>query len=170
MNKIKNDMLIEEIYRRYLNPVKYYVLSMCGNETVAEDITAETFLKALKNIEKFKSGNIFTWLCTIAKNTYFDYASKKERSAVPLTDEMLQAVTDSSPSPESEAVTRDEKLALYRALHHLAPEEREIVYLKMFTELTFKEIGAILGTSENRARVVFYRSKNKLKGLISNEN
>ncbi len=159
-------MLIEEIYRRYLNPVKYYVLSMCGNEATAEDITAETFLKALKNIEKFQSGSIFTWLCTIAKNTYFDYAAKKERSAVPLTDE----IADSSPSPESVAVTHDEKLLLYRALHHLAPEEKETVYLRMFTELTFKEIGAILGTSENRARVVFYRSKIKLKGLISNEN
>ena len=68
---------IEKIYTDYAVPLKKYVLSLCGNPTVADDITAETFFKAIKNIDSFKGGKIFTWLCAIAKNTYFDYIGKK---------------------------------------------------------------------------------------------
>ncbi len=160
---------MEEIYRRYAKTVNIYVLSMCKNHDLADDITADTFLKALKNIDKYSGENILTWLCTIAKNTLFDYAKKKEQINIPLTDEMEHTLSDTKNLPEKTLVEKDEKMILYKNLQRLEPQSREVVYLRMFTELSFKEIGTILNKSENWARVIFYRSKNKLKGLMNDE-
>lgn len=160
---------MEEIYCQYAKPVKYYILSMCKNEDLAEDIAAETFLKAVKNIDKFKDGNILTWLCTIAKNTLFDYMKKKEQSNISLTDEIIQNTSDTLDSPENSTIKKETRISLYKDLQTLDAVSREVVYLRMFTELSFSEIGSIMNKSENWARVVFYRSKNKLKGMMNDE-
>ncbi len=70
----------EEIYKQYALTVKKYIISLGADETLSEDITAETFYKALKNINSYdeSKGKILTWLCTIAKNLYFNYLKKKE--------------------------------------------------------------------------------------------
>ena len=145
---------IEKIYADYAVPLKKYVLSLCGNPTIADDITAETFFKAIKNIDSFKGGKIFTWLCAIAKNTYFDYIGKKDFKNISLDSEI--PVSDNLPSPEDKIIKKDENLL-------------DIVYLRIFAGLSFKEIGNVLGKSENWARVTFYRCKSKLKGLMENE-
>ena len=70
-------MNMDDIYRKYALPLKRFVMSLCHNETVAEDVVAETFYKAIKNIDSFKEGNIFTWLCTIAKNTASNFLQSR---------------------------------------------------------------------------------------------
>ena len=164
-----NNSPMDKIYIQYSKPVKYYVLSMCKSEDVAEDITAETFLKAVKNIDRFSGGNILTWLCTIAKNTLFDYLKKKEQFNLPLTDEMAQTISGTENLPEQALIEKDLRISLYKNLQKLDAGAREVVYLRIFAELSFREIGDILGKSENWARIVFYRSKNMLKGLMSDE-
>lgn len=166
---MKGDSMIEEMYGRYAKPVKWYLISLCGNNDIADDITSEVFLKAIKNIDRFKGGNMLAWLCTIGKNTYFDHIRKKENTNVNISSHLAQTVEDTAPSPEETIIEKDTRLMLYRALQSIDPEYREVIYLKLFAGLTFKEIGVILGKSENWTRVVFYRSKNKLKGLIDNE-
>lgn len=109
---------------------------MCGNESLTDDVTAETFYKAIKSIDHFGGGNMLTWLCSIARNTYIDCIRKKEYK---------------------------------KYLQKLEPEKKDVVYLRIFGELSFKEIGEIIGKSENYARVTFYRSKNQLKGWMENE-
>ena len=160
---------IEKIYTYYAIPVKKYVLSLCGNSSAADDITAETFYKALKNIDSFNGGKIFTWLCAIARNTYFDYINKKEYQNSPLTAEMENSFSGISPSPEDSVIKKDESLFLYRQIMKLDGNLKDVVYLRIFAGLSFKEIGDILGKSENWSRVTFYRCKSKLKGLIENE-
>ncbi len=160
---------IQKMYQEYAVPIKRYVLSLCGNETVAEDVTADTFYKAIKNIDSFQSGRMFTWLCTIAKNTYLDLIKKKESSNLSLTEEMENQVPDEQLQPEQAMLQREDRMQLYSMIQRLLPEERDVVYLRIFADLSFREIGTVMGRSENWARVIFYRSKNKLKGWIENE-
>ena len=160
---------IEEMYRSYALPVKRYVLGLCGDSTLADDITADTFNKAIHHIDSFKEGKMLTWLCAIARNTYLDYISKKEYSNEVITEEMTTQLTDDKESTEEKIIIKDERMQLYRMIYKLDTEQKDIVYLRIFGELSFKEIGDILGKSENWVRVNFYRSKNKLKGWIENE-
>lgn len=160
---------LEIIYEKYALPVKKYIYGMCHNESLAEDITAETFYKAITNIDKFHSGNMLTWLCSIAQNTYFDSRRKKESQNLPFPEESRDTIPSNSLSPEEEILKKEERLLLYHALQKLDPEKKDIVYLRIFGELSFKEIGEIIGKSENYTRVTFYRSKNQLKGWINHE-
>lgn len=166
---MKESMEIQKMYQDYAIPVKRYVLSLCRNESISEDIVADTFCKAIKNIDSFQGGKILTWLCTIARNTYLDYIKKKEYANLPLSDEMEHQILDKQILPEQAMIQKEEKTQLYRLIQRLGPEEKDVVYLRIFAELSFKEIGSILGKSENWARVIFYRSKNKLKGWIEDE-
>nr|WP_301281489.1 RNA polymerase sigma factor [Anaerocolumna aminovalerica] len=71
----------EEIYSEYFEDVYRYVLCLCRNESIAEDITQETFFKALKNIDSFKGDcKMSVWLCQIAKNSYFSYLKKEQNN------------------------------------------------------------------------------------------
>lgn len=160
---------IEEMYRDYAVPVKRYVLSICGNNTLADDITADTFYKAMNNIDCFTEGRMLTWLCTIARNTYLDYVRKKEYSNVSISEEMDMQLPSDKESMEEKCIRKEERMRLYQMIYKLDVDLKDVVYLRIFGELSFKEIGDILGKSENWARVNFYRSKNKLKGWIENE-
>ena len=160
---------IQKMYQDYAIPVKRYVLSLCRNETISEDIVADTFCKAIKNIDSFQGGRMLTWLCTIARNTYLDYVKKKEYANLPLSEEMECQIPDAQLLPEQALIQKEDKTQLYRMIQRLGADEKDVVYLRIFAELSFKEIGGILGKSENWARVIYYRSKNKLKGWIENE-
>ena len=74
---------IEEIYEKYYKDVYRFVLALSKNPHIAEDITQETFVKAIKAVDRFKGDcDIKVWLCQIAKNTYFTYAGKQNREQV----------------------------------------------------------------------------------------
>lgn len=169
MARSTKNLLIEEMYNRYARQLKRYLLGLCGDNDLADDLTAETFLKAINNIENFRGGNILTWLCTIGKRTYFDYRKKRENANLPLTDDLAAVMTAAEPLPEQAFVEKEKRIRLYRLLGRLEPDAREVVYLRMFTDLSFREIGQVLGWSENRARVTFYRSKIKLKEMMDDE-
>lgn len=160
---------IEEMYRKYAIPVKRYVLSLCKDSTLADDITAETFYKAINHIDHFKEGKLLTWLCAIARHTYFDYVKKKEYSNIPISSEMESNLINTKDTLEEKYIRKDEKIQLYRMIYRLDEQQKDVVYLRIFGELSFKEIGEILGKSENWARVNFYRSKNRIKEWIENE-
>lgn len=159
----------DELYRSYAIPVKRYVMSLCNNNALADDITADTFYKAIQHIDDFQGGRIFTWLCAIARNTWLDAVKRKEYSNAAISEELETALPDQSATPEEYCITKDERLALYRQIQHLSGEAKDVVYLRIFAELSFKEIGDVLDKSENWARVTFYRSKEKLKGWMSHE-
>lgn len=164
---------MEEVYRTYVIPVKRYVMNLCGNSAMADDITADTFYKAIQHIDQFHGGRIFTWLCAIARNTWLDAIKRKEYANISITDELLEQRTEEQLSEhlslEETCVRKDERLGLYRHLQNLDGEARDVVYLRIFAELSFREIGTVLDKSENWARVTFYRSKEKLKGWMKDE-
>lgn len=166
----EGDIDMDEVYRTYAIPVKRYVMSLCGNNTMADDITADTFYKAIQHIDQFEGGRMFTWLCAIARNTWLDTIKRREYTNVTATEELLEQQSETHVSLEETYVQKDERLDLYRHLQKLDGEARDVVYLRIFAELSFREIGSVLGKSENWARVTFYRSKEKLKGWMNDEN
>ncbi len=147
----------EKVYVEYFPDVYKYVLSLCHDQTMAEDITQETFLKAIKNIHHFKGEcKLRVWLCHIAKNTYFT-AYKKKKDFLQLSDEI------SMESFESKLLNKEKAFEIHKALHSMEEPYKEVFNLRLFGELSFTQIGELFGKSESWARVTFHRAKLKLK-------
>lgn len=160
MNEFEKDM--DAIYRRYATPLKRFIIGMCHDEDLADDIVADTFYKAIKNIDSFKEGNIFTWLCSIAKNTLLNSLKRKDSQNISLYDESF--TEPASPDRvEDDVIRKESRIEVYKLMQTLEPAERDVMYLRIFGELSYGEIGEILGRTENWTRVTFFRSKEKLK-------
>lgn len=156
---------MDEIYQKYAKAVYKYLLSRTQNHDVAEELTQETFYQAIRSIDRFdESCQISTWLCAIAKNQLLSY----QRKHPPL--ENLQDHDLMLDSVESDVLNALNRVELMKRLHSCPEPFREILYLRIFGNLSFKEIGEIMGRTENWARVTFYRGKEKLrKDLIDDE-
>jgi RNA polymerase sigma-70 factor (ECF subfamily) len=153
---------IEKIYEEYLETVNKYLFCLTHNDDISEELTQETFYKAVKKIDTYKGEcKMSVWLCQIAKHLYYDQCRKNKKVVDVKDDNLLigQAIN----TTEEEVISNDEKLSLYKKMQHLDEKTREVMYLRITGELSFKEIGIILNKTENWARVTFYRGKNQLK-------
>lgn len=147
----------EEIYEKYFKDVYRFIFSICRNEHIAEEITQETFFKALKNIDKYnENGKLYIWLCQIAKNTYYTMYKKnkniEEMAEITSDENLLQKIVD-----------KETAIDIYIKIHQLEEPYKEVFYLRTFCDLSFKEIGSIYNKQENWARVIYYRAKIKIK-------
>ena len=158
---------MEDIYRRHARTVYKFLLSLCGNADLAEELTQETFYQAIRSIDRFDGRcKLSVWLCQIAKHLWYQHLRKRKRE-VPLPDEPPEFPI---PSAEEGLLEQEGRLELLRKIHALPEQQREVVYLRSFGGLTFREIGDVLGKTENWARVTFYRGKEQLrKGGKSDE-
>lgn len=150
----------DQIYNLYFKDVYKYVLSLSKNEAIAEEITQETFFKALRNIEKFDGKcKLYVWLCQIAKNSYFS-SSKKERkfTAFSKAEDIVDEV-----DIEQQLLTKENVLEIHKALHHLEEPYKEVFTLRVFGELSFLQISTLFEKTESWARVTYHRAKIKLK-------
>ena len=160
---------MNEIYKKYSKIVYNYLLGLTHNSDLAEELMQDTFYSAVKNIHKFRNEcSIKVWLCEIAKNKWRN-SIKKDKKKISIEDienmEELLCIN----TFEDNIVSREEIIELYRKIHDLDETTREVIYLRIRAELSFKEIGTILNRSEEWARIVFYRGKIKLKEWINNE-
>lgn len=147
----------EGVYDLYFRDVYKYALSLSRDPHVAEEITQETFFKALKNIGSFRGQcRLYVWLCQIAKNTYFTYVQKQSRGA-PGT-ELL-----SEESLEEHLLTEESAFEIHKVLHHLPEPYKEVFSLRIFGELPFSKIGELFGKTESWARVTYHRARMKIK-------
>jgi RNA polymerase sigma-70 factor (ECF subfamily) len=149
----------EEIYSEYYDIVFQYVLSLCREETWAEEITQEAFFQALKNIDTFRGEcKLSVWLCQIAKNKFCTEAKKRKRQVdypleiIPTEDAMEQKIFD-----------KETALELHKLLHQLNEPYKEVFWMRTFGELSFAEIGSFWEKSESWARVTYHRAKMKMK-------
>lgn len=151
---------LDAVYREYGRMVYGYLRSLCRDDDLAEELTQETFYQAVRSAPKFDgSCKVSTWLCQIAKHLWYqELERKKRRDELPLEEESLPA----SASTEEDVLRREELLRLYRRSHALAEPSREVFLLRTAGGLSFREIGEIMGRSENWARVTFYRAKQKV--------
>ncbi|MBP3603896.1 MAG: sigma-70 family RNA polymerase sigma factor [Lachnospiraceae bacterium] len=152
-------MEIKEVYEQYFNTVYGYLCTLTGgNYDLAEELTQETFYRATKKISEFRGEcKISTWLCQIAKYVYYQSLDKKRRSKEVPFDEAVEIAMHEEVQKSIEDA--EAKLHIYKVIHALPSPMRDVVMLKLTGELSFKEIGNVLGQSENWARVTFYRAK-----------
>ncbi len=151
----------EELYKAYYQQVYQYLLKLCGDEELAEEITQETFFKVLKSAGSFRGQCKFSvWVCQIAKNTFYTHLKKKKRFAdVPVEELSVDAGTDL----EKMMVDREMAMKIHAVLHKLDEPYREVFWMRTFGELSFAEIASIHGKSESWARVTYHRAKMKIK-------
>ncbi len=150
---------IEKIYEDYFETVNKYLFCLTHNNDISEELTQETFYKAVKKINTYKGEcKMSVWLCQIAKNLWYDECRKRKKFN-DIDEEKIQAID----TLEENVIANDEKMLLYKKMQLLDEKTREVMYLRISGELSFKEIGIILNKTENWARVTFYRGKNQLK-------
>lgn len=150
----------DEIYRCYFDPVYRYVLSLSGNTHAAEEVTQETFFKAMRSLDQFRgNSSIKSWLCAIAKNIWISELRKAK--AQPL--ERISALPDPGMGPEECAARQDESMRVHRLLHRLDEPYREVFTLRTLGQLSFRDIGELFGKSENWACVVYHRARARIR-------
>lgn len=155
----------DDIYKKYYSSLNKYLIALTKNEELAEELTQETFFKALKNINKYdEKYKMFTWLCEIGKNTYYSLYKKNRRyealddSVLDDASEIIDKIIDSETNQE-----------ILRLVHSLDEPYKEVFTLRTFGELSFKEISDIFTKTESWARIVYYRSKLKIKEKLEDE-
>ena len=162
-------MDIEKLYREYFTPVYRYTLSLVHDPDMAEEITQETFFRALKKINDYRGeASLKVWLCQIARNLSFD-SLKRQSKITALTkhdddesdDYELPAGSESD--PEEQLLRKQTAMKIHRILHDLKEPYKEVFQLRTFGDLSFAEIGELFGKSESWARVTYYRSRMMIK-------
>ncbi|MBO4494947.1 MAG: RNA polymerase sigma factor [Clostridiales bacterium] len=156
-----NDM--EAVYKRYALPLKKYIMTLCHDDFLADDLVADTFYKAITHADSWRGGNIYTWLCTIGKNLFLNHVKRKEYQNLSLDDEENPFEIPVFEDPNVAIEREEQKTYLQKKLQELSDVDRKVVYLRTYADLSFKEIGDVLGKTENWARVTFFRSKEKLR-------
>lgn len=157
-----------DLYEQHANYVYRYLYALCGEADTAEELTQETFCRALKGLSAFRGEcSPQVWLCAIGKRLWYGELERRRRT-VPLEEAALDRLT-APDDPAEEAERREERRALGRAMEALDPETREVLRLRLAGELPFRDIGELLGRSEVWARVRFYRGKETLLRRMGGE-
>ncbi len=152
--KISEEVLIAEYAA-----VFRYLLYLCKDKAEAEDITQETFLKAMKGYSKFEEeSSLYTWLCAIGKNIWLNRLRKKN-TEVPMAEGQEFFSED---NVENTVLKKDMTMQIHRVLHQLDEPYKEVFSLRIFGELSYKEIASLFSKSESWARVTFHRGKKEI--------
>ena len=148
------------IYEEYFRELQRYLLSLCRDSRIAEELTQETFFRAVRSAGQFREGSdLRAWLYTIARNVFLDQARRKRNTEIQLPREL----PDTAGVTLTEALEdREEVLALHRILHTLPEPYKEVFGLRVFGELPFRAIGQVFGKTEGWARVTYYRAKSRI--------
>ncbi len=157
-----------DIYEANVNEVYRFLLSLCRDEHMAEELTQETFVRAIDRIDSFRGDcKISVWLCQIGKHLFYRQYNKN-RNTVDLEAEQIDRMAREE-SPEGDILLKAESSEILRHLHTLEEPYKEVFMLHIFGEVSLKEISLLFGKSDSWARVTFYRAKtaiiNKLKGV-----
>lgn len=161
-------MDIEKLYSTYYMKVYSYIMNLVKNPSEAEEITQETFVKAMTAKAGYKGvSSEYTWICAIAKNLTYDHFRKEGRKN-DLSFNMKEMVTDGNELEKM--IVKESSFNIHLALHKMEEPYKEVFELRVFGELSFAEIAKIFQKTENWARVTYHRARLKLKErLDSNE-
>lgn len=153
---------IEEIYDLYYKDVYHFAIYYTNNKHEAEDITQETFIKAMNNLSSLQSiEKAKVWILTIAKNTAIDYKRKMKR--ISFLPQFFQEEKSKDPSPEERMLGKDSWNYVQKALLKLKPQYRSVLILRGIKEYSTLEAAEILGISEEKVRMNYHRARTYLK-------
>ena len=155
MTQEQSARLYEACYMRVFS----YVMTLAGDRSLAEELTQETFYRAFTRQREFRGeSDEVTWLCAIAKNLFADEKRRANRRG-----EIPEDLPDQAKSVAKTVEDQDSSFRIHMALHQLEEPHREVFELRVFGELSFKEIGVIFGKTENWARVTYHRARIRLQ-------
>ena len=158
---------MKRYYEENSRKVFLYLMTLCNDPDTAEELTQDTFYQALLSLRKYKGeSSVFTWLCGIARNMWL---REKRRRSSRQGAELPQDTPDPSPTPEHTAESRDEAERLMELINALPERERQLVLLRSQGGLSFRELGELLGWTENGARVTYCRLRQRLKAELEKE-
>lgn len=151
---------MDSIYREYAQIVYKFLMSLCYEESTAEELTQETFYQAVRCANKYDGTcKVSTWLCQIAKHLWYrELEQRKKKKTAPLTEDMQS----SNRTLDEDLCIKEEKMELFRKVHILDETSKEVVLLRVTGAFSFREIGDLFGKNENWARVTYYRAKQKI--------
>ena len=154
---------MKEIYNKYCKIVYKYVFCLTANEDITEEIVQETFLVAVKNINNFRGEcKVSTWLCQISKYIWYKRL-KKEKLKKDVSLDEIQDELFTEETIEDSFLRKEEKIKLFKKIQNLDENTRNVMYLRIFGDFEYDEIAEIMNRTSNRARVIFFRGKQKLK-------
>ena len=160
---------MDAIYKKYCKCVYNFLYKLTNDIELSEELTQETFYTAIKKINTLnKKESIRTWLYQIAKNKWKDYLKKNKKANIDLDENTVENLV-ANYDIEEDMLAKDNIIEFYKKIHMLDIDTREIIYLKIIRNFTFKEISQILGKNEEWARTKFYRGKLKLKESLKDE-
>ena len=160
---------MDAIYKKYCKCVYNFLYKLTNDIELSEELTQETFYTAIKKIKTLnKKESIRTWLYQIAKNKWKDYLKKNKKANIDLDENTVENLV-ANYDIEEDMIAKDNIIEFYKKIHMLDIDTREIIYLKIIRNFTFKEISQILGKNEEWARTKFYRGKLKLKESLKDE-
>ena len=150
---------LAEIYRIYFDDVYRYLLALSHDAQLAEELTSETFCRAMRALPGFRGAcDIRVWLCQIAKNCF--YTEQKRMGRIELLDDgKMEALPASAPSLEEQLTDRDDAARIRAALHSAPEPYKEVFLWRALGGLSFRTIGQLFGKSENWACVTYHRAK-----------
>lgn len=159
--------MFRDLYDNYFHDVFLYLKSLCKDDSIAEELTQDTFFKALRSLDKFKGDcDIRVWLCQIAKFGYYDYCRKnKLRSEA----EFPENTPDTGVSIESALEDSQTAVQIHKILHEMKEPYKEVFTLRVFGELSFRQIAELFGKTENWSAVTFHRAKLKIIDSLKQE-
>lgn len=160
---------IEEIYKKYAKIVYKYVFCLTGNKDVTEEIVQETFLVAVKDINKFRGDcKISSWLCQISKYIWYKRLKKEKRlNEVPFDD--LKKAIEFEETLDEKLYKKEMNFKILKQVQKLDKDTKDVMYLRLLGNLKFKEIAQIMGKSVDWAKVTFFRGKKKIKESLKDE-
>ena len=150
----------EQVYREYFRDVELYLMALCKDPHLAEELTAQTFFQAMKALPKFRGEcDIRTWLCALAKNCYLMHL-RKNKQTLPLEE---LNTPDPKPTVEEQVMDKNQAMAIHKVLHTLPEPYKEVFTLRVFGQLSFADIGEVFGKTQNWACVTYHRAKQKIQ-------
>lgn len=153
---------MEELYLNYAKTVHKYLICLTNDVNIAEDLTQETFYQASKTIKNFKGEcKVSVWLCQIAKYFWYKHLEKNKKYNCDSYEDISFEIVGYQ-NLELDLLKNEDKMELFKKIYLLDSQSKEIIFLRISGELSFREIGDIFNKSENWARVSFYRAKQKL--------
>ena len=156
----------ERIYQEYFKDVFLFAYRISGDEHIAEEITSDTFFKAMRSLDSFRGDcDVRVWLCQIAKNSYYSY-QKKQGKIEHVDSTELQNNPALGESLEERIAKQEEAMRIQKILHDVNEPYKEVFMLRVFAELSFKQIGQIFNKSENWACVTYHRAKNIIRDRL----
>lgn len=148
----------EEVYAVYFDDVYRYLLSLSGSESVAEELTSETFFRAMDALDRFRGEcSVRVWLCQIAKNLYYSHL-RREKHLAP-----LEEAASACESHEESLADRSEAERIQTLLHALKEPYKEVFLWRVYGEKSFRDIGKLFGKTENWACVTYHRAKRMIR-------